>query len=245
MNPMPIMNKAFIDGHIYDVMQQYEFGYYPYYGDSLAVIVGDYILPLRTTRCNKPGIYCNGITYECVFPKTQEEAAIYSKNHLAYFVSANTFKDVIAAKEKLEKDEFNHLVSRDNIFVPVIDMVNDTALMIGLKMAVAKKNCNINNYSDRFGPDFNNDRRKFNGNDITASKYKSISNNMDIRTTLIIDDMNPDVANPMGQKIILTWVGDGENDTEYENFYRNAIARAGHTPVLSRDNIINTVDNKE
>lgn len=234
---MPIMNKAFIDGHIYDVMNQSEFGVYPYYGDSLAILIGDYILPVRTSG-NKPGVYYNGITYYWIFPKTEEEALIYSKIHLAYFVSANTFKDVIAAKERLEKDEFNHLISHDNIFVPVIDMVNDTALMIGLKMAVGKKNCNINNYSDRFGQDFNNDRRKFNGKDITAAKYQSISKNMDIRTTLIIEDMRPGIANPMGQKIVLTWVGDGENDNDYETFYRNAIAAAGNVPVLSGGDIV-------
>ena len=35
--------------------------------------------------------------------------------------------------------------------------------------------------------------------------------------------MHSEVANPMGKRIILTWVGDGEHDQDYEAFYRNAI----------------------
>lgn len=226
---MAVMNKAFIDGKIYDVIDQKDFGYYPYYGDALAVNTGNFILPVRlTNQIQKPGIYCNGIQYKCVYPRTQEEAMIYSTVHLAYFVSADTFKDIVAAKEKLAKDEFNHLISNDNIFTPVIDVVNDSALILGLKMAVTEKHCDINRYAEKFGPDFNNDRRKFACKDITAAKYKSIGSNMDIRTTLIIEDMHPGVANPMGKRLILTWVGDGEHDEEYEAFYRKNIPA---TPV--------------
>lgn len=231
-----IMNKAFIDGKIYDVMEQQDFGYVPYYGDSLAININGFILPIRnTTQITKPGIYFDGIFYRPVFPTTEEEALIYSTIHLAYFVSADTFKDVVAAKEKLEKDEFNHLVSSSNIFTPVIDPINDRALILGLKMAVTEKQCDINRYAEKFGSDFNNDRRKFNGHDITAAKYSSITSNMDIRTTLIIEDMNPGVANPMGKRIILTWVGDGINDSDYEDFYRRQITGA---PVLNDDGIV-------
>jgi hypothetical protein len=90
-------------------------------------------------------------------------------------------------------------------------------------MAVGEKKCNINRYSNRFGDDFNNDRRKLNGNDITATKYATFGKNMDIRTTLIIEDMNPNVANPMNKRIVHTWVGDGVNDKAYEEFYRNML----------------------
>ena len=62
-----------------------------------------------------------------------------------------------------------------------------------------------------------------------------ISNNLDIRTTLIIEDMRPGVANPMGKRIILTWVGDGENDKEYEDFYRHCIKGM---PVLNDTGIV-------
>lgn len=236
MKTMPVMNKAFIDGRIYDVMDKNDFGWYAYYGDALAINVGDYILPLRTTQIsNKPGIYFDGMFYTMVLPTTQEDALTYSTVHLAYFVSADTFKDVVAAKEKLERDEFNHLVSKNNIFTPVIDPINDKALILGLKMAVTEKQCDINRYAEKFGPDFNNDRRKFACNDITAAKYSSIGTNMDIRTTLIIEDMHPGVANPMGKRIILTWVGDGIHDDEYEDFYRKQIIGM---PVFNDNGIV-------
>lgn len=236
MKTQAIFNKAFIDGRIYDVIDQKDFGYIAYNGDALAVNVGDYILPVRnSSQIVKPGIYFDNVFYRIVMPRDENEALEYSTVHLAYFVSATTFKDVVAAKEKLEQDEFNHLVNSSNIFTPVIDPVNDRALILGLKMAVTDKQCDINRYAEKFGPDFNNDRRKFNGNDITAAKYSSISKNLDIRTTLIIEDMNPNVANPMGKRIILTWVGDGENDSEYESFYRNSIKGA---PVLNDSGIV-------
>lgn len=226
---IPIMNKAFIDGRIYDVIELNELGSFTYYGDSLAIHYCGYVLPFRMVlNANKPGVYTNGLFYNFVLPSTPEDAEVYSDNHLARFGNASTFRDIVEAREKIDRDEYNHLVSKDNIFVPNIDMTNDSPLMIALKTAVTNKSCNINNYSERFGQDFNNDRRKFNGNDITAAKYSSIGSNMDIRTTLIVEDMNPNVANPMGNRIVLTWVGDGNNDTAYEDFYRNAIAGAGN-----------------
>lgn len=229
---MPILNKAFIDGKIYDVVEMNDLGNFVYYGDSLAIHYGNFILPFRmTTTSNKPGAYFNGLFISFIFPTIPEEIEVYSDTHLARFGNASTFRDIVEAREKIDKDEYNHLVSKDNIFVPNIDEINDSPLMIALKTAVTNKSCNINNYSERFGQDFNNDRRKFNSNDITAAKYSSIGGNMDIRTTLIVEDMNPNVANPMGNRLILTWVGDGNNDEAYEDFYRNAIAAAGNVKL--------------
>ena len=84
----PVMNKAFIDGRIYDVMDQKDFGVYSYSGDALAINVGNFILPVRnTTQISKPGIYFNGIFYRLVMPRDEMEALEYSTVHLAYFVS--------------------------------------------------------------------------------------------------------------------------------------------------------------
>lgn len=223
---MAAMNKAFIDGKIYDVMDEKDYGYVPYYGDSLALKVNDFILPIRDGRLtaqSKPGVYFNGLFRQYVFPRNEAESFDYSTIHLAYFVTAGTFQEVLAAKEKLEKDEYRHLVSTGHKFAPPVDEINDSPLMVGLKRSVTEKQCDINRYAEKFGPDFNNDRRKFNGKDITAAKYSSISRNMDIRTTLIIEDMNPEVANPMGNRLVITWVGDGKNDKAYEKFYRDSL----------------------
>ena len=226
---MQIYNKAFIAGRIYDVIDFNTDSILNYNGDALAVRIDKYVLPVRYNQefnqNSKPGIYIIN-NWSCIYPlypRTPYEEDVYSINHLAYLSTAETFKDIVAAKEQLDRDQYNHLVTSDKVFTPSIDDVNDTPLIKGLKMAVCAKQCDINRYSEKFGPDFNNDRRKFNGNDITAAKYASISKNLDIRTTLIIEDMNPNVANPIGKKIVLTWVGDGENDNTKESEYRNAI----------------------
>ena len=107
------------------------------------------------------------------------------------------------------------------------DQTNDTPLMFAVKSAVAAKHCNINNYAERFGSDFNNDKRKFNGNSITAGKAESILSNTDIRVTLVVQDMTPDVANPIGKTLVFPWIGDGVNDEAYTSYISNAISAMG------------------
>ncbi len=45
--------------------------------------------------------------------------------------------------------------------------------------------------------------------------------------------MNPEVANPIGKRIILTWVGDGVNDQAYEELYKSKLS--GVTPNIGGD----------
>lgn len=220
-----VTNKAFIDGVLYDVIPIEQLTEMPitFITDHLAVIFNGFILPVRlNVTLTKPGLYYNCFC-SIVMPKP-EEAEMYSVSNLAYTSDHASFADIIAAREKLESAELRHLVSNDNIYVPVIDQVHDSPLSIALKTAIGEKHCNINRYSSRFGDDFNNDRRKLSANDITAAKYATFGRNMDVRTTLIIEDMSPDVANPIGKRIIHTWVGDGVNDQAYEEFYRRTLS---------------------
>lgn len=221
------LNKAFIDGKIYDVVEFNELGCINYIGDALAVHYSNFILPVRMSEGNKPGFYTNGMFYSVILPNTEYEVQTYSDTHIAYFGNATTFQDVLQAKEKIYEDEYNHLVSSDEVFVPHIDQTNDTALMFAVKSAIAAKQCNINNYAERFGSDFNNDKRKFNGNSITAGKAESILSNTDVRVTLVVQDMNPNVANPIGKTLVFPWIGDGVNDEEYVRYISDAIAAKG------------------
>lgn len=230
-----VTNKAFIDGVLYDVVPIEQLCTVPYQliNERLAVTFQGYILPIRFTNAlSKVGLYY-GCFCRIVLPSTPEEEQMYSISNLAYSSDHATFADIIAAREKLESAELKHLVSSDNIYVPVIDPINDSPLSIALKTSIGEKHCNINRYSSRFGDDFNNDRRKLSGNDITAAKYATFGRNMDVRTTLIIEDMNPDVANPIGKRIILTWVGDGVNDQAYEELYKSKLS--GVTPNIGGD----------
>lgn len=221
------LNKAFIDGKIYDVVEFNELNCISYMYENLAIHYMNYILPIRMSDNNKPGFYTNGIFFSVVLPNTEEDMQTYSDTHLAYFGNAETFKDVLEAKEKIYEDEYNHLVSSDEVFTPHIDQTNDTALMFAVKSAIAAKQCNINNYAERFGSDFNNDKRKFNGNSITAGKAESILSNTDVRVTLVIQDMNPNVANPIGKTLVFPWIGDGINDEKYVQYISDAIAAKG------------------
>lgn len=228
---MLITNKAFINGKIYDVIELNQINQIGLNTiiDSLAIHINGFVLPVYSCGIvyDRPGFYLNDcISSHIVYPNN-EEKEIYSDSHLAYFGSASTFQDVVDAKEKIYKDEYNHLISNDEVFTPNIDQVNDTALMFAVKSAITAKHCNINNYAERFGSDFNNDKRKFNGNSITAGKAESILSNTDVRVTLVIQDMNPNVANPIGKTLVFPWIGDGINDEEYINYINNAISAFG------------------
>lgn len=227
------LNKAFINGKIYNVIETNELPYLSMYletYDNLAVHHMGFILPIyiNSCACYLPGVYCdNQLGIFICTPTVPEDCQIYSDSHLAGFGDAQTFHDVLEAKEKIYQDEYNHLISSDEEFTPHIDQTNDTALMFAVKSAIAAKHCNINNYAERFGSDFNNDKRKFNGNSITAGKAESILSNTDVRVTLVVQDMNPDVANPIGKTLVFPWIGDGINDEAYVSHITDAISAMG------------------
>lgn len=227
---MKTTNKAFINGKIYNVINIEEISpdYITCFPGTLAVHYLNCILPIYiNNNGNTPGIYFDCLGYNIIMPVTDEDIQTYSDTHLACFGDAESFKDIVQAKEKLYKDEFNHLVSSDDVFIPHMDQSQDTPLMFAVKSAIAAKQCNINNYAERFGSDFNNDKRKFNGNSITAGKAESILSNTDVRVTLVIQDMNPNVANPIGKTLVFPWIGDGINDETYVNHINDAIAAMG------------------
>ena len=55
----------------------------------------------------------------------------------------------------------------------------------------------------------------------------SILSNTDIRVTLVVQDMTPDVANPIGKTLVFPWIGDGVNDEAYTSYISNAISAMG------------------
>ena len=201
-------NKAFIAGKIYDVtdintflnnMDYYDINY-------TAVVYEQYILPLKNINSldnNTPGYYLNGMFSYIVLPTNDSDREVYSIKHMADFTSVTNLKEMVMEQDKLQRDHMNFLMSSDNKFKPVIDEINDTPLMIGFKQAVIDKDIDINQYSSRFGQDFNNDRRKFNGNKISLDKFISIGRNLDLKATLIIEDADSNVPNPMGHKIVV------------------------------------------
>lgn len=212
------MNKAFLAGKIYNVMNIYEFYNNRNYYDDIAIINNGYIYPLRNSEYNDDvvGFYKTNVGYMCRQVRTEEEKETYSINHMACFNSAESLKEIVQENEKLEADQMAYLMATsDNIFKPVIDSVHDTPLMIGFKQAVIDKGIDINKYASRFGSDFNNDRRKFNANKISLDKFISIGTNLDMKATVIIEDANKNVPNPIGRKIIVDlFPNDGGKNNE-------------------------------
>ena len=83
--------------------------------------------------------------------------------------------------------------------------------MVGLKKAVIAKEIDIDKYQGRFGSNYSNDKRLFNDGSITMSKLKTMMKALDMKGTLIIEDLNEDVPNPIGSKIVIDLLG-GDND---------------------------------
>ena len=98
------------------------------------------------------------------------------------------------------------LSNSDNLFKP-IPKENDSPEMKAMKKAICLKNIDIDAYADRFGDNFNNDKRLMKGSNITLSKAKSIGNNLDMKITLTISDARPDVPNPIGESITVDICG--------------------------------------
>ena len=77
------------------------------------------------------------------------------------------------------------------------------------------KNIDINKYEQRFGKNFNNDKRLFNNPTISLSKLETIAKALDMKLTLVIEDDNASVPNPMGDKVVIDLIpGDDIDESE-------------------------------
>jgi hypothetical protein len=208
-------DKVFIDGKIYDVVTDTEYrnNSNMYNASETCIVMGDYILPVRSSRdsTNMVGYYPGQFIDRFVMPSC-EQKNIYSTDNIVDFKNVANISDMIAAQEKLNMQQNEFLVSSDNIFKPNIDPINDQPLAIALKQAVIDKNIDINKYAHRFGPDFNNDRRKFGQSSISINKFTSIASKLDLKATIIIEDANPNVPNPMGHKIVVDLIDTNGGD---------------------------------
>ena len=102
------------------------------------------------------------------------------------------------------------LTSADNITTP-IDHPDDSPEMMALKEAIRSKHIDINKYEQRFGPNFNNDRRLLDKNTITLAKLKTMANALDMDISLTIKDKPGNIPNPIG-KVITVSVTDEFSD---------------------------------
>lgn len=209
------MKKASINNTIVDVITMSEYGANPqiFPNNITGIYQSGYVLPVRGKLDDRPGVYPTSVGMFFRFPKTDEEREEYfvADGKLIDFDDVHSIQDVIQKQGILKSAEKTVLTTIDNIYVPEIGE-NDSPEMIGLKKAIIAKGIDIDKYEPRFGSNFNNDKRLLRKDSITMSKLKAMANALDIKCTLILEDKSPDVANPIGDQIIVNLTEGSEYD---------------------------------
>lgn len=177
-----------------------------------SVEVGNYILPVKNSYDpSAPGFYINNKIGKLIYP-SNEDIEDYSNKNVIDFSNVANMRELIAKQEEVKKMESEVLSNSDNLFKPIIKD-NDSPEMKAMKKALCLKNIDIDAYADRFGNNFNNDKRLLKGSSITMSKLKSICDKLDMKCTLTISDTSPNVPNPIGEDIVIDICG-GDDDSE-------------------------------
>lgn len=208
--------KAKIHDTIYDVISIEEYQRAPeyYQENSVAIRGGDGLLyPVRVNPTDiRPGFVDLGPMYFFT-PPSMNESRFYSDRNIIDFSKASCIKEIIEAQAKLASAEKSILTTVDNVFIPPVN-ANDNPEMLLLKEAITKKHIDLSKYEPRFGPNFNNDKRLVKKTSITFDKLKRFCQALDIKATLTMEDTNPDVPNPIGEKleICITDISTDEED---------------------------------
>lgn len=207
---MPL-EKAKIGEAIYDVITMDEYYTSPSSYGTFTAIKGEdgYVYPIRNKSDERPGFYTTG-GFDFIQKPSIEEQPVYSQENIINFHNATSLREVIQTQQKLMSAERSILTTIDNVFKPEITE-RDTPEMIALKQAVIDKNIDLDKYEQRFGPNFNNDKRLFKKGAITFGKLRAICNALDIKATMIIEDASPDVPNPIGRTIKAELTGNNIN----------------------------------
>lgn len=213
---MAEIKKAKINDKLFDVVSISEYNKNPdmYISDSTAIENDGLLYPIKKTMDNgKPGMFHTDPANFFISP-SEEERSLYSSDNIIDF-NGESIKDIIIAQTKLKSAERTILTSIDNLFIPHIDQ-DDEPEMKALKEAIICKNIDIDKYANRFGKNFPNDKRILKKDSITMTKLKSVMEALDMKGTIIIEDKDPNVPNPIGKKIIaeLTLRGDEDNESE-------------------------------
>lgn len=200
------MKKGTIEDKVVDVLSLDEWHKtgYKYDPEFTAIEYQDTLYPVRTTDpriTHKPGYYNNGLFGRFVDPNKDEEDKYKINDNVVDLEDTKNMKDLIEKTDKLKKLEGAILTDPDNIFTPKV-YDEDEALMKGMKQAIIAKHIDIDKYKGRF-TQFTNDRRLFNGHSITYKKAVEWIEGLDLKGTLILEDRESDVPNPMNKKIVV------------------------------------------
>ena len=207
-----MLRKVNINNKIYDVVSSEEFkeGYGKRDTSAMAIESNGLLYPV-VNNTNDPGVYVRDEKL-MVFNDPGEDVREEYNVSKVFDFNPTTMREVIEQSEMLRDLENEILTTSDDIFVPKI-YKDDEPELVAMKTAINKKHINFDKYESRIGGTFSNDKRIFtspNKNTITLSKIKSISNALDIKATLILEDKSSVVANPMNDTIVVELTGGDE-----------------------------------
>lgn len=208
------MKKAKIAGKFMSVVSLDTYRSNPdiYSSNCTAIEIDDLgvVLPIIGKTDNSVGI---SVSQNSLFDKVnmpnEEDKEKYSVDNIIDLSKAKDMAELMKQQEVIKDIEYEMLTTVDNVFQPKIGE-NCSPAMRALKTAVLEKGIDINKYADRFGSNFNNDKRQYNKDTISMQMLERQCNGLDIKATLILEDASDDVPNPIGHKIVVELTEGGD-----------------------------------
>lgn len=208
-----MIRKAIIEGKISEVLTIDEYVKRNREDQTnISVNIDGMILPVKNKNDDGPGVYNKVLLYQVVKP-SEEQSSDYSSEKMIDFNNTNTIKELIEKENRFKSMEKPILTTVNNLYKPIIGP-NDSPEMVALKTALLEKNIDLDSYKHRFSSptQFNNNKYALEEETITSKKFKLLCDVFDLKAKIIIDDKDPDVANPIGREIIVEITGGGEDD---------------------------------
>lgn len=208
------LKKIAVDGAIYDVIDESDYiqnrDLYMNNYKYLAIIRPgfDIVYPVRRATANpdKAGAYDMGYAIFYYDPADPETIQEYNVSRIIDYSNAQSLRDIITTSQRIASAEASILTTIDNVFIPEIGP-NDTPEMIAFKQAIIYKHIDLDKYEQRFGQNYNNDKRLLKKPNITFGKMRDMCNALDIKVSIKLEDASPDIPNPMGRQIITEITG--------------------------------------
>ena len=211
------MKKAKIGRRILDVIDESEFirrsslnpDIVASLAEDTAIEKDGYVYPV-TKQYSKDVTGVTDLGKVLLYSLTEQDKSAdeYKVDNVIDFENVKSLQESINKQNQLMSAERTILVSPENIFTPVVKE-EDTPEMKLLKQAICLKGIDLDNYKQRFGSDYNNDRRLFEQNSITFFKLKRLAEIMDMNVSLSLED-KPGAPNPIGEKLTIQITSDGE-----------------------------------
>lgn len=218
-HPLEIkVSRCVLNGQMYDIID-YEKDYLhnsDYYGPNNAIVAEcenkQIVLPIRgkvKPNYNIPGVYEAGCINFIIMPN-ENNIDDYIPTEIIDLNNTISMKEVLERKDIIARLDEPWITSPDNITsFQITD--EDKPEMRCLKMALNKKQIDIDKYAPRFGMNYPNDKRQLKNTSATLNIIKRFCQFMDMEALLTLRDKNPNVPNPIGESITVSL-----NDIEEE-----------------------------